>query len=97
MDQGYSGEIVLNPIYEKIVVAAKHRTLIDGDFKLIYMPTKQGVRYELFDRRNDPNNFHDLASTDVVHLAELRQSLIKFIKQIEGPHSLLIDDFVVPQ
>lgn len=96
-DQGYSGEIVLNPIYEKIVVAAKHRMLIVGDAKIIYMPTPRGIEYELYDRRLDPANLHDLAGTDPVRLNDMRERLLAFVREQEGGHASFIDDFVVPR
>src|SRR5690606_28944331 len=81
-DQGYSGEIVLNSRYERAIVAAKHRMLIAGDEKVIYMPTPQGVRYELYDRRLDPANAHNLATTDAKRLRGMRTRLLNFVQEL---------------
>lgn len=95
-DQGFSGEIVLDPRFERIVVTAKHRSLVYQDFKIIYVPTPAGVRYELYNRRLDPENLIDLSKVDPVRLAEMRQRLFDVIKKMEKNVAFL-DDFVVPQ
>ena len=95
-DQGYSGEIVLDPRFEKIVISAKHRSLVDGDFKLIYLPTPTGVKYELYNRRDDPQNQKNISTSDPVRLAIMRKHLMMLIQQLEK-NARIIDDFVVPQ
>ena len=96
-DQGYSGEIVLNPLYQQIMVTAKHRMMLDGDYKLIYMPTPQGLRYELYNRRTDPENFYDLSDKEPKILAALQQKLFAFVAAHESHSSQLVDQFVVPK
>jgi len=96
-DQGYSGEIVLNAIYEQIMVTAKHRMMIDGDYKIIYMPTPQGVRYELYNRRLDPENFYDLSAKEPAVLAALQRGLTTFVGAHERPTVRLVDQFLVPK
>lgn len=96
-DQGYSGEIVLNPLYERMIVAAKHRMLIDGDWKVIYMPTARGIEYELYDRRRDPKNLNDLAGENLMKLEEMKAKLLAFIGAEEAPKGRLEDGFVVQQ
>jgi arylsulfatase A-like enzyme len=95
-DQGFSGEVVLDPRFERIVVTAKHRSLVYQDFKIIYVPTSAGVRYELYNRRLDPENLTDLSKVDPIRLAEMRQRLFDVIKKMEKNVAFL-DDFVVPQ
>ncbi len=43
-----SSDIVLREDYEDLILLAKHRTVFDGDYKLIYIPTREGIRYELY-------------------------------------------------
>lgn len=95
-DQGYSGEIVLNPLYEKMIVTAKHRMLIDGDWKIIYMPTSSGIEYELYDRRRDPANLNNLAEDQPEKLTEMKRKLLAFLEREEAPRGRLVDGFVVP-
>lgn len=95
-DQGYSGEIVLDPRFEKIVMTAKHRSLVLGDYKIIYIPTPDGVKYELYNRRSDPDNLVDLSKTDPVRLSMMRSQILSMIGELESGVSI-VDDFVVPK
>jgi arylsulfatase A-like enzyme len=95
-DQGYTGEIVLNPVYEQVVTTAKHRMLLDDGWKLIYMPTPHGIDYELYDQRHDPANLHDLARAEPARTARLEAKLLAFVAAAEAPASRLVDGFVVP-
>ena len=52
-------QLVLKARYEDLVVEAKHRMLRRGSQKLIYLPTRDGVRYELYDLASDPAQTHD--------------------------------------
>ena len=96
-DQGYTGEIVLNPIYQSIIVTAKHRMWLEGDFKLLYVPTPDGVHYELYDRRRDPANLNNIAESHGAQLSRLKSSLLAFIAREEGAHAQIVSDYVVPQ
>jgi arylsulfatase A-like enzyme len=95
-DQGQSGEITLNPVFEKMLVGSRHRSLISGDYKLILVPTPTGVAYELYDRRNDPENVHDLASTRPDIAAALQAKLYDRIVKTETAASLY-DGYVVSE
>jgi arylsulfatase A-like enzyme len=52
-------QLVLKPRYEDIVVEAKHRMLRRGPWKLLYIPTADGARYELYDMIADPTQARD--------------------------------------
>jgi len=95
-DPGHSGEIILNPKYEKMLVVSKHRSLIHGQWKLIYMPTRQGVRYELYDVIKDPANEHNLAASNQDVLSAMKSRFLAGVKKIE-PHARMMDDFIVPE
>lgn len=95
-DQGYSGEIVLNPLYEDIVVTAKHRMIADARYKLIYMPTPNGIEYELYDRQNDPADLHDIATADPLTLSAMKERLVGWIAAHEGQRKMT-SGYVVPR
>lgn len=95
-DQGYSGEIVLNPLFEPIVITAKHRMLIAGDDKLIYQPTPKGVVYELYDRRLDPDNLHDLAAAEPARLGAMKLKFFEFIAQHDHQRRV-VAEYIVPR
>lgn len=52
-------QLVLKARYEDVVVAAKHRMLRRGHTKLLYIPTRDGARYQLYDMAADPHQLHD--------------------------------------
>jgi len=95
-DPGHSGEIILNPKYEKMLVVAKHRSLVSGPWKLIYMPTQDGVRYELYDAISDPENAHDVAASRPDVLADMKSKFLAGVRQIES-RARIIDDYIVPE
>lgn len=95
-DPGHSGEVILNPRYEKMLVVSKHRSLVSGNWKLIYMPTKDGVDYELYDVQSDPANEHDLAALKPDVLAAMKSKFMAGVRKIET-HAKIMDDFIVPE
>lgn len=56
IDRHRRDEIVLQERYRDLIETAKHRMVARGRFKLIATPTRQGVRYALYDRVADPEN-----------------------------------------
>ncbi len=77
VDFGYRGEMVLQQRWQNVITGAKHRTLYSGNWKLIYMPLADGVRYELYDHTVDPDNRHDLAAARPDVLERMRQLLFR--------------------
>ncbi|HEY4485992.1 MAG TPA: sulfatase, partial [Nitrospiria bacterium] len=56
VDTHRDDEIVLKEEYRNIIETAKHRMIQKGRYKLISIPTRNGVRYELYDYAGDPEN-----------------------------------------
>ncbi|MCC5816447.1 MAG: sulfatase-like hydrolase/transferase, partial [Leptospira sp.] len=46
--------------YKKKISLAKYRSIQNSQFKLIYIPTREGVQFELYDRKLDPWNQNNL-------------------------------------
>ena len=95
-DPGHSGEVILDPKYEKMLVVSKHRSLTSGQWKLIYMPTREGVRYELYDDVADSANAHDLSASRPEALAAMKSKFFAGVKKIES-RVRIIDDYIVPE
>jgi arylsulfatase A-like enzyme len=87
--------IQLDERYADSVVMAKHRMLIWGDRKLLYMPTRDGVRWELYDPARDPGDTHDLAAAEPETLARLRSVLYGWM--LQDPSMTRLGEFVVPR
>ena len=93
-DHGMSQEIVLNPHFEKIVAAAKHRSIVKGDYKLVYLPTEEGVRFSLYDETNDPENLSDLAVSRPQVVSTMKELFFKTVFRLE-PKSVLVGSYIV--
>lgn len=79
LDPRLGHDVVMRAEAEPIVIAAKHRMILDGDLKLVFAPTRKGARWFLFDRGSDPAEVNDLASVRPADLERLRGQLWRFI------------------
>ncbi|MCL4752008.1 MAG: sulfatase [Myxococcales bacterium] len=61
VDSGAGGELVARADLEPLLVTAKHRMVRDQRFKLVYAPTRSGVRWLLYDTEVDPLETRDVA------------------------------------
>jgi len=59
------------------VEAAKHRGLYLGRWKLLELPTPQGVQVELYDVVADPRETHNVAAGHPEVVARLREVLAR--------------------
>jgi hypothetical protein len=75
-------DVVLKDEYLDLINIAKHRTVFDENHKLIYMPTRDGVRYELL-RRGD-TAFVNRASAEVAAFARLERVLRETVLRHEN-------------
>jgi arylsulfatase A-like enzyme len=71
------GDIALKPEWEATVEAAKHRGLYLGRWKLLELPTPQGVKVELYDTVADPTEQRDVAAQHPEVVAPLRERLAR--------------------
>lgn len=62
IDDEHDDEMVIRCVFESVVNDAKHRMIRDRRYKLIYAPTRTGVRWFLFDTLTDPGEVHDVSS-----------------------------------
>ncbi len=95
-DLGGSDDIVLKDEFEDLLVTARHRSLIVGDYKLIYMPTQEGIEYQLFNRRKDPNSAQDLTEDEQRRTDEMAKRLISTISKLETRYKI-VDGYVLPK
>jgi arylsulfatase A-like enzyme len=56
----HGDEIAIRAEFEPFTTAAKHRMVRDERYKLIYLPARQGVTYQLFDTVADPDERQNL-------------------------------------
>lgn len=75
IDFTYNMEVVLKKSFEALVNTAKHRMVDDGRYRLIYIPTRQGIRYELYDGSKD------ITGQNPKKAAELKTRLFGFMQK----------------
>lgn len=79
--------IAIDPKYDAVIRAAKHRALIKAPYKLTYEPTRDVVNWHLYDFQNDPLDTKDLAATKPEVFAAMKEELRK---------GVLRQPFIVP-
>ncbi len=79
VDKSHSDEIVMRREWEPLSIAAKYRMVRDERFKLIYIPTRLGLRFELFDTLTDPGETRDVAAQNAEVVEQLKPKLINWI------------------
>ena len=80
---GGTGDIILRPIFEPTVIAAKHRSIISENYKLLYIPTHHGQNYYLYDRFQDPDNFFDIKLKHPKKFEEMKKLLLDMTNKLE--------------
>jgi len=95
VDRSFSNHIVVGDAYRDIVNIAKHRYIFDGRYKLIYMPRREGVAYELYDAHRDPDDRTDLARRDPATRERLARELFRWMTR--NGDVVVKNGFVVPR
>jgi arylsulfatase A-like enzyme len=97
VDKQHRHEVVLKDEYAKHVLVAKHRMVRTRAAKLIYMPTRRGILYELYDLEKDSGerkNVAGLPSYAAVE-ADLKTRLFKWMlgeKKVVEKNGFIIPD-----
>ncbi|MDD5492385.1 MAG: sulfatase-like hydrolase/transferase [bacterium] len=75
IDSTYNNEVVIKPEYRALTTIAKHRMIRNERHKLIYIPTRQGILYELYDTINDPQELNNIAAQNPKVVKALQEQL----------------------
>ena len=81
LDAKHNAEIVLRREMTAPTLVARHRMVREERFKLIYVPTRKGVRYMLFDTVADPAEVKDVAGEHPEEVKRLRETLWSWMRQ----------------
>jgi arylsulfatase A-like enzyme len=95
LDSRHNAEIVLRKEMAPATLMARHRMVRDERFKLIYVPTRTGVRYMLFDTVQDPGETKDIAAAQPNEVARLRSELWSWM--LKDPSMEQKGGFLVPR
>jgi arylsulfatase A-like enzyme len=71
----FHDEIVLKDEYNQYTEVAKYRMVMDDGWKLIYMPLPNGVRWELYNLKQDPEEQKDVSSDEPAQLEVMKKKL----------------------
>ena len=101
--EGFSGftfepgtwNIYLDTPLQPHSLLAKHRMVMTADKKLLYIPTRDGVRWELYAPLADPGDTTDLAATEPETLTRLSTALWHWM--LQDPLVMRQGDFAIPR
>ena len=79
IDRSHADEVVIRREWDAITTAAKHRMVRDSRYKLLYMPTRNGPKYTLFDTLTDPGESVDISSTETRVAEHMRELLMQWM------------------
>ncbi len=85
--------MITDKTYRETIAFSKHRTLIDSHYKLIYIPTRKGVLFELYDRISDPLSTKNLYPLGQVG-TKMREDLYSLVKKWED--ATQAGDYLLP-
>lgn len=81
LDPDHGHEVVLRREMKETTTVAKHRMVRDERYKLVYVPTRRGAKYVLFDTATDPRETKDVSSEEPRVLARLKKELWAWMKK----------------
>jgi arylsulfatase A-like enzyme len=79
VDTDHGDEVVLSREARPLAIVAKHRMVRDDRYKLVYVPTRQGVRYFLYDTVADPGETHDVGDAHPTERSRLEGELWRWM------------------
>ncbi|MDD5259305.1 MAG: sulfatase-like hydrolase/transferase [bacterium] len=94
IDSTYNNEVVVKPEYRSLTTIAKHRMIRTERYKLIYIPTRQGMQFELYDTYNDPQELNNIAAQESKTVAMLKNQLFQWMSL--DKHSFWRNGYLVP-
>lgn len=82
--------------YRETIAFSKHRAYQTTRYKLIYIPTREGVVYELYDRLKDPDNTQNLWNTPLRHSVgeKLKKELLELIQK--NSRVKIVGEYLLP-
>lgn len=94
IDFHFDNQIVLSDEYRDLINLAKHRYMIDGRYKIIYMPLSNRIDYELYDLLKDPQELENIASLRPDVLNRMKRHLFQWITR--NGESAIINEYAFP-
>ena len=96
IDFTYKDEVVISQKYQNIVNGAKYRAIYSGRYKLIYIPLKNGPKFELYDYLKDPDNENDLSAERKDVLNIMKKKFYNFIDEKSSGNYIIKNGILFP-
>lgn len=90
----YNKEVYVSGRYKNLTKIARHRAIVSGNYKLIYMPTKNGIKYELYNIKTDPDERINIYSMDRNTAERMKRVFYKYVSADSGTN--VINGYLVP-
>ncbi|MDX1961439.1 MAG: sulfatase-like hydrolase/transferase [Leptospiraceae bacterium] len=84
--------MITDPSYRETIAFSKHRAILSSDYKLIYIPTHDGVEFEFYDRKKDPFNRNNLFPS--YQAQEYINEVYSLSQKWEG--ATVIEKYIIP-
>lgn len=94
IDNTYHNEVVIKPEYRALTTIAKYRMIRNDRYKLIYIPTRQGIRFELYDVQNDPQELNNIAEQNPKVVTAMKGRLFQWMSK--DKNSFWRNNYLVP-
>ena len=95
VDTRHHDDIVLRKEVEDVTSVARHRMVRDARWKLLYVPTRKGVKYMLYDVLADPGEVRDVAAEHPDVVSAMRAELWPWM--LEDPRMIERGGYLVPR
>lgn len=94
IDFHFDNQLVLSDDFRDVVNLAKHRYAFDGRYKLIYMPLRDRIEYELYDTKVDPEERRNIAEKDHVNFRRMKKILFDWVSR--NGDVILKNEYIFP-
>jgi arylsulfatase A-like enzyme len=81
VDRRHGDQIVIRKPLETLTVAVKHRMLEWNNYRLLYVPTRNGPVFELYDRATDPGFSRNIAQEHPKVVERLKEALLAIMDE----------------
>lgn len=85
--------MITDPVFQETISFAKHRAILNKNYKLIYIPTREGVKWELYDRNADSFNTQNLYPKVGVS-EKMKENLYFLVRRWE--RSNVVGEYLLP-
>jgi hypothetical protein len=85
--------MITDQYYRDTIAFSKHRSIQSSNYKLIYIPTREGVTYEFYNRKIDPLNQNNLYNSNF-NSEPMKRFLHELVIQKEK--AKIISEYILP-